>query len=191
MESVAELFSGLGHGGGVAIEEPILSADETGRVEYDLNGLVTVKTYVPEGEGSDESIRRAEEGLWHLSQMRRVEGLGVNRIAEQDWEEAWKKFFHVQRIGERTVIKPSWREYEAREGEVVLELDPGMAFGTGLHPTTRACLRAASGSSRRACAFWTWAPAPPSSPSRRPSWARPRFWRWRPTPWPWPLPVRT
>ena len=142
VESVAELFSGLGHGGGVAIEEPILSADETGRVEYDPNGIVTVKTYLPEDEGSEKSMRRAEEGLWHLSQIRRIEPLGVNRIAERDWEEAWKNFFHVQRIGERTVIKPSWREYEAGQGEVVLELDPGMAFGTGLHPTTRMCLEA-------------------------------------------------
>lgn len=141
VESVAELFSGLGHGGGVAIEEPLLPGDETGKVEYDPNGMVTVKTYLPEGEGSEESIRRAEEGLWHLSQIRRVEDLSVNRIAEEDWAEAWKKFFHVQRIGERTVIKPSWREYDAREGEVVLELDPGMAFGTGLHPTTRMCLQ--------------------------------------------------
>jgi protein-L-isoaspartate(D-aspartate) O-methyltransferase len=63
-------------------------------------------------------------------------------VAEDDWANAWKEHYHVLHLGERTVIKPSWRAYDPRPGEVVVELDPGMAFGTGLHPTTRTCLRA-------------------------------------------------
>ena len=61
-------------------------------------------------------------------------------INEDDWVIAWKDYFHVTHIGQRLVIRPSWRDYTPRGDEVVLELDPGMAFGTGLHPTTRMCL---------------------------------------------------
>lgn len=142
VESVAELLSQLGHGGGVAIEEPLSESSEPDRVEIDPNRLVTVKAYLPEDEQVGEKVARAEEAVWHLSQLRRIEPLQVNRLAEEDWAEAWKKYFYVQRIGERVVIKPTWREYQPAPDEVVLELDPGMAFGTGLHPTTRMCLRA-------------------------------------------------
>ena len=141
VESVAELFSGLGHGG-VAVEEPLASADESGAVVIDPSRPVKVKTYIPDDEEAEDKTRRAEEALWHLSQLRQVGPLEVNRLAEEDWAEAWKKFFFVQRVGERVIIKPSWREYQPKPNDVVLELDPGMAFGTGLHPTTRMCLLA-------------------------------------------------
>lgn len=58
-----------------------------------------------------------------------------------DWTEAWKRFFHVERVSPRIVIRPSWETYAAAPGEAVLTLDPGMSFGTGKHPTTRACLQ--------------------------------------------------
>ncbi len=141
VESVAELFSQLGHGG-VAIEEPLSASAEPGRVEIDPDRLVVVKTYLPEDEHLTEKVARAEEGLWHLSQLRRIEPLQVTRLAEEDWAEAWKEFFHVQRIGERVVVKPTWRDFQPAPGEVVLEMDPGMAFGTGQHPTTRMCVQA-------------------------------------------------
>src|SRR5690606_26457499 len=59
----------------------------------------------------------------------------------EDWANAWKEHYRVLRVGERIVVVPSWLEYEAAPGDVVLQLDPGMAFGTGLHPTTQLCLR--------------------------------------------------
>src|SRR6266513_846824 len=61
-------------------------------------------------------------------------------IHEEDWANAWKDYYHVTHIGQHLVIRPSWRDYTPKDDEVVLELDPGMAFGTGLHPTTRMCL---------------------------------------------------
>jgi ribosomal protein L11 methyltransferase len=64
-----------------------------------------------------------------------------DRLDEQDWAEAWKRYFWPQKITDTIVVKPSWREYRAKPGEVVLEIDPGMAFGTGTHPTTVLCLR--------------------------------------------------
>lgn len=63
--------------------------------------------------------------------------VGVN---EEDWANNWKKYYHTQRIGKRLVVIPSWEEYEQEEGDVVMHLDPGMAFGTGTHDTTRLCL---------------------------------------------------
>lgn len=141
VESVAEMFTSIGHGG-VAVEEPLGATPDSGAVVIDPTRPVKVKTYIPDDRETEEKVRRAEEALWHLSQLRQVGQLQVNRLAEEDWAEAWKKFFFVQRVGERIVIKPSWRDYELVGGDVVLELDPGMAFGTGLHPTTRMCLAA-------------------------------------------------
>jgi ribosomal protein L11 methyltransferase len=90
--------------------------------------------------------RRAqiEKGVWALGRLRQVGPLQVRTLREADWANAWKEYFFVHRVGQRTVIVPSWRqaEYEPRPDDVVLLLDPGMAFGTGLHPTTRLCLLA-------------------------------------------------
>src|SRR4051812_29362808 len=72
--------------------------------------------------------------------MRPVGDLRVRECKEEDWANAWKAFYGIQRLGKQIVIKPSWLEYQPKEGDVVLDLDPGMAFGTGLHPTTRLCL---------------------------------------------------
>jgi len=61
-------------------------------------------------------------------------------IDEQDWAESWKKYFYTEKITEKLVIKPSWRDYSPKPDEIILEIDPGMAFGTGTHPTTRMCI---------------------------------------------------
>ncbi len=68
--------------------------------------------------------------------------VSVRDVAEEDWAEAWKEHFHIERFGERIVIVPSWRAYEPAPGDVVVGLDPGMAFGTGQHETTRMCIEA-------------------------------------------------
>jgi ribosomal protein L11 methyltransferase len=64
----------------------------------------------------------------------------TRELAEEDWAEAWKKYYTILHIGKHLVIKPSWLEYTAQPADIVVELDPGMAFGTGLHPTTRLCM---------------------------------------------------
>lgn len=63
-------------------------------------------------------------------------------VAEEDWADAWKQYFKPQRIGQRLVVKPGWEDFSPAPGDLVIEIDPGMAFGTGLHATTRLCLRA-------------------------------------------------
>ncbi len=143
VESISELM-GRYVSGGVAIEEPYSLLDD-GQVHVPVPGApVTMRVYVPDDAAGEEARARIEEGLWHLRQI--MEGsigeLEQRRLAEKDWANAWKEHYHVLHLGRRTVIKPSWRDYAPQGDEIVVELDPGMAFGTGLHPTTRNCLLA-------------------------------------------------
>ena len=65
----------------------------------------------------------------------------LGTLARSDWAESWKRFFHVEKISPRVVVRPSWEPYDARPGERVIQLDPGLSFGTGKHATTQACLK--------------------------------------------------
>jgi ribosomal protein L11 methyltransferase len=138
VEAIAELFQRYGQG--VAIEEPVVALpDETYHVDY--TRPVTITTYLPLDDSAPARRARLEEGLHWLGRLRPIAPLQVREIAEADWENAWKRHFHVRHVGRRLVIVPSWRAYTPQPGEVILQLDPGMAFGTGVHPTTRLCLR--------------------------------------------------
>ena len=149
VEPVSELFARVGYNGGVVVEQSLLPQDgepatwsELGPPEIDPARPVSVRTYLPD-DGEGASVRQqVEEALWHLGRMRDIGPLNVRECKEEDWANAWKAFYGIQRVGERTVIKPSWLDYAPKEGDIVLDLDPGMAFGTGLHPTTRLCLSA-------------------------------------------------
>ena len=66
--------------------------------------------------------------------------LELDNVNEEDWSNAWKKYYHPVRVGERLVVCPSWEEYQPQQGDVMLTLNPGMAFGTGTHDTTRLCM---------------------------------------------------
>jgi ribosomal protein L11 methyltransferase len=140
VDAVAEAFSRWGQG--VAIEEPVVSSRDGDEYAIDPTRLVVVKTYLPVDDQADERRARLAEATWHLGRLRSVTPLRVRPLEEADWANAWKEHFYVQRVGQRLVIVPSWREFEAGPTDVPLLLDPGMAFGTGLHPTTRLCLRA-------------------------------------------------
>ncbi|MEO5951068.1 MAG: 50S ribosomal protein L11 methyltransferase [Chloroflexia bacterium] len=149
VEPVSELFARLGYNGGVVVEQSVegpqseqSSWDELQFPEIDPNRPISVRTYLPMDGDADEKRKRIEESLWHLGRMRPIGELKVRQCKEEDWANAWKAFYGVQRMGKRIVIKPSWLEYTPKEDDVVLDLDPGMAFGTGLHPTTRLCLEA-------------------------------------------------
>jgi ribosomal protein L11 methyltransferase len=103
-------------------------------------GPVVVKAYLPADDQLQATKRRIEEALWHLGQIRPIPAPTFRPVAEEDWAEAWKERLDVLRIGQHVVIRPSWREYASEPKDVVIQLDPGMAFGTGLHPTTQMCL---------------------------------------------------
>jgi ribosomal protein L11 methyltransferase len=141
VESVSELLNRYTTGG-VAIEEPIELIDEGQEYRVLTGQPVKVHAYLPI-DGKEEAARQqVAEGLWHLSSLgpQFVGDLQTRVVHEEDWANAWKDYYHITHIGQRLVIRPSWREYIPMNNEVVLELDPGMAFGTGLHPTTRMCL---------------------------------------------------
>ena len=141
IESVSELLSRY-IPGGIAIEEPIELIDEGQEYRVLPGQPVQMHAYLPIDGKQEEMRQRIAEGLWHLSTLgpHFVGDLHTRIVNEEDWANAWKDYFHVTHIGHRLVIRPSWREYIPQDNEVVLELDPGMAFGTGLHPTTRMCL---------------------------------------------------
>ncbi len=82
-----------------------------------------------------ERIEKLKERIGFACQI------SYKELDEEDWAEAWKTFFWPQRISRTIVVKPTWREYSPEPGDVVIELDPGMAFGTGTHPTTALCIQ--------------------------------------------------
>lgn len=132
-EAVSEVFNRYGHGGAVLLTE----FDESGNA-----AVVTVKTYLPLDAEGLQTRQHIEEALWHLSQIYPLPAPAFRELTEEDWANAWKKHYHVLRVGQRMVIKPTWQEYNPQPEDVVVILDPGMAFGTGLHPTTQMCLQA-------------------------------------------------
>lgn len=162
VEAITELFARYGYNQGVVIEEQVQPEPDGGAV-IDPTAQVKIRTYLPlepetdlqtltekaEEEdaspeaaslGQHERIQKLREGLYYLGMMRKIGPLEVAERQEEDWANAWKEFYQVHRVGRRSVIKPPWQPYEAAPDDLVIEIDPGMAFGTGLHPTTRLCL---------------------------------------------------
>ncbi len=141
VESVSELLRRYSSDG-VVIEEPFELTDDGQDYRVLYGQPVKIHAYIPI-DGKEEAARRQiEQGLWHLSSLGEhfVGEMQTRVVDEEDWANAWKDYYHVTHIGRRLVIRPSWREYNPKEYEVVVTLDPGMAFGTGVHPTTRMCL---------------------------------------------------
>lgn len=144
VEAVSEILSRFA-GGGVAIEPGYELVREGLEARIDPHRPAVVRAYLPDtGDEAARAIDAVREALGHLQafDLRPIGQLEVRTLREADWATAWKRHFPVLRVGTRLVIRPSWRRYRPREGDVVLALDPGAAFGTGLHPTTRLCLEA-------------------------------------------------
>ncbi len=141
VEAVAEVLARYGYNGGVVVEPAWTPGGEGPEFSYDTTRPSVLRTYLPLDGQAEETRQRIEQALWHLGQMRPIGPLQTRALQEEDWANAWKQHYTVLRVGERIVIVPSWLDYQPAPAEVVLHLDPGMAFGTGLHPTTRLCLR--------------------------------------------------
>lgn len=104
-----------------------------------------VKGYFKETDDFDEIIKYIEEGVNNLTEYGLDKGKGIvtyHKVNEEDWENNWKKYYKPTLVGEKIVVKPIWEEYEPKAGELIVEMDPGMAFGTGTHETTRMCVKA-------------------------------------------------
>ena len=98
----------------------------------------TVKGFLPTWD--DETRRKLEIALLLLARATSISEPRIRTLEPEDWSESWKEYFQPQRIGQHTAIVPTWREYTPAPGEIIVHIDPGMAFGTGLHATTRLCL---------------------------------------------------
>jgi ribosomal protein L11 methyltransferase len=154
VEPVSGIFYGLDVKG-VAIEDPndILQREQ-GPLTWDFADIdileygdkaAVVKGYFSIEDNVDELKNYIEEKLEELRAMDIDIGEGkivVQKVREEDWANNWKKYYKPTKIGDRIIIKPIWEEYSINADEIIVELDPGMAFGTGTHETTRMCVLA-------------------------------------------------
>jgi ribosomal protein L11 methyltransferase len=139
-EAVADVLRRYAHQG-VAIEYAFpgeVWPEEAPSAE----GLLLVRAYIPADDRAADTQRAIEEALYYLGRLYPIPTPDFRVVKEEDWAEAWKQHYHPVRVGERLLIKPAWAEVEAGPDDIVIELDPGMAFGTGTHPTTQLCLQA-------------------------------------------------
>lgn len=150
VEAVADIMNSVG-AKGVAIEDPQLINDLRNSGTWELcdipeqqnTEIVTVSAYYADDEKLQERLAQIEAELDAVEERIGKYRFGNTRfrtVNEQDWANEWKQYFHVTHVGKSLVIKPSWEEYAPKEGEHVIEIDPGMAFGTGTHHTTNMCM---------------------------------------------------
>ena len=151
VELIAEIFRDLG-ASGVVIEDPELVNDYITSGKWDYTDIpiaketevVVEKAYLPvngELEGRIQTLRQEINALESRGVNTAPAVLTTAELQDEDWSDTWKQYFHTEKPGERVVIKPTWEEYEPKDDEVVIELDPGAAFGTGTHATTSMCIR--------------------------------------------------
>ena len=139
-ETVAGLLGVLA-GSGAVIEPAIRTSDGDDFAYELLDAASAVRAFfvAPLSAAERRKLRRRLASLPLSTPLPR---LRYAEVEEHDWSEAWKRLFDVRQVGERLVLRPSWRSYAPARGELVIELDPGRAFGTGQHATTRLCLLA-------------------------------------------------
>lgn len=137
VEAVVELFARYGYNEGVVIDEPFVQDRDGDNVRVDVTRPFVVRTYIPSLTFDAGQLDSLREGLWHLGRIRATGELTIAERKEEDWANAWKAHYQPVRIGRRVVVRPPWQTYEPATDDVVVVLDPGMAFGTGTHPTTR------------------------------------------------------
>lgn len=151
VELIAEIFRDLG-ASGVVIEDPELVNDYITSGKWDYTDIpiaketevVVEKAYLPvngELEGRIQTLQQEIKALESRGVNTAPAVLTTAELQDEDWSDTWKQYFHTEKPGERVVIKPTWEEYEPKDDEVVIELDPGAAFGTGTHATTSMCIR--------------------------------------------------
>ncbi|WP_079422464.1 50S ribosomal protein L11 methyltransferase [Clostridium oryzae] len=154
IEPISGIFYGLDVKG-VSIEDPNdIIQREQGPLTWDFADInileykgkyAVVRGYFNITENGDELLTYVKNKIAELRESGMDVGLGeasCQVVKEEDWANNWKKYYVPTKIGESIVVKPIWENYSAKEGELVVELDPGMAFGTGTHETTRMCVKA-------------------------------------------------
>ena len=145
VEAVSEILGRVAPGG-TSVEPAFELVDEGLGARIDPTRPSIVRAHLRTGDPAavERAIADVTTALGHLQAfgLRPIGDLTTRVVHEADWANAWKAHFPVLRVGRRIVIRPTWRRHRPQPDEVVIALDPGMAFGTGLHPTTRLCLAA-------------------------------------------------
>lgn len=141
VEAVSEILGRVATGTAVHPTALVRDPDDELVARPDAESPFVVVGHVPDGPDAAGQIDATERALWHLQAfgLRPLGELQVRHVDDADWSERWREHYTAQRIG-RVVIVPSWVDHVAADGDLVIRMDPGMAFGTGLHPTTRGCL---------------------------------------------------
>ena len=142
VELIANIFFELGLPG-VSLEEPQRDLD----LDWEPNPRslpdhYAVIGYLPGDDQFDTQCKALKESLQRIKAETGIKTrIQYAEIAGEDWAESWKEFFHPLKIGDKVVVKPTWRKYVPEDQEILIEIDPGMAFGTGAHPTTSLCIQ--------------------------------------------------
>ena len=137
VEPLSHIFFRYGFKG-VSIETIQEPSKTINKKEISFSSKLT--TYLLKDQTLEENFGYIDVSVKLISQLGDIGDIRTKDIKDQDWNEIWKKHFPLLRIGKYSVIVPNWIEYESTEGEIVVRLEPGMAFGTGHHPTTRGCI---------------------------------------------------
>lgn len=142
VEALTPVFERSGHGGVVIEPEFAAQRDETDELRPALGSFSRLRTYLPDTKDTTSRRKSIEDAvsLLRAFELAPMGELETRWIDEEDWANAWKRHYSVMRIGMRWVIKPKWQEYAPLAEDRVIEMDPGMAFGTGQHPTTQLVL---------------------------------------------------
>ena len=135
-ESVADVFARFAPNGVMTEQGVKYNDDEDAGTP---TGPITVRAYLEVNDSLDETRQKLEESLFYLGMIQPLPTPVYKQIADQNWMEAWKQHYKPIRIGERLLILPAWME-SPEPNRVAIKIDPGMAFGTGTHPTTQLCL---------------------------------------------------
>jgi ribosomal protein L11 methyltransferase len=138
-EAIAEVLARYGHQG-VSIEQEGIIPDHWDEEELPQPVKVTLRAYIPADERAEDAKMQFETALGHMSLMIPMPKPEYTPVKEEDWAEAWKIHYHPLRVGKNMLIRPLWVDVELKPDDIELALDPGMAFGTGTHPTTQLCL---------------------------------------------------
>jgi ribosomal protein L11 methyltransferase len=140
VELVAEALRFVAGEDASIVVEPAIAISDAADFAYEvLDAPSLVRAYV-EAPVTGAAKRALRRRLVALPLSGALPRLVYRDVREADWAEGWKRFYGIMHVGERLVVRPSWEQYEAAPGEVIVELDPGTAFGTGQHETTRLCL---------------------------------------------------
>ncbi len=140
--------------GGVSIEDPKDFKFQK-KNEYDWDFVeeeifnsgydgVIIKTYITEERDVTEDVNLIKEKIQGLKEFGIDIGEAIvelSQVDEEDWANEWKNYYKPTKVGKNVVVKPTWEEYEEQSGDLIIELDPGMAFGTGTHETTTMCIQ--------------------------------------------------